>query len=228
MIISHKYKFIFIKTKKTAGTSIEVYLSKLCGPDAIVTPIYPAIEGHVPRNYKGYFNPLPDFLHYGFGRWLRIAEELIHRQRFYHHIPASLVQNRIPDGIWNSYYKFCVERDPFDKTLSHYYMLKTRSGGKLTLEEYFKRGRFCLNKPQYTNSRGDVIVDHILRYEDLNAELGCVFSKLGIPYSGRLRESAKGEARKDRRSYEEILSSEQIARINEVFADEIRIKENSW
>jgi hypothetical protein len=37
MIISHKHKFIFIKTRKTAGSSIEHYLSKYLGPDDICT-----------------------------------------------------------------------------------------------------------------------------------------------------------------------------------------------
>ena len=39
MIISHKYKFIFIKTRKTAGTSMEIYLSQYCDDNDIVTPI---------------------------------------------------------------------------------------------------------------------------------------------------------------------------------------------
>jgi hypothetical protein len=39
MIVSHEHKFIFLKTKKTAGTSIELALSALCGPDDVITPL---------------------------------------------------------------------------------------------------------------------------------------------------------------------------------------------
>ena len=39
MILSHEHKFIFLGTKKTAGTSIELALSELCGPDDVITPL---------------------------------------------------------------------------------------------------------------------------------------------------------------------------------------------
>ena len=39
MIVSHEHKFIFLKTKKTAGTSVELALTELCGPDDVITPL---------------------------------------------------------------------------------------------------------------------------------------------------------------------------------------------
>ena len=39
MIVSHAHKFIFLKTKKTAGTSIELALSTLCGDEDVITPL---------------------------------------------------------------------------------------------------------------------------------------------------------------------------------------------
>jgi hypothetical protein len=35
---SHEHKFIFLTTKKTAGTSIELALTQLCGTDYIIAP----------------------------------------------------------------------------------------------------------------------------------------------------------------------------------------------
>ena len=39
MLLSHKYKIIFIKTKKTSGTAFETVFSKYLGENDIITPI---------------------------------------------------------------------------------------------------------------------------------------------------------------------------------------------
>ena len=39
MILSHKYKFIFIKTKKTSGTAFETVVSKYLDQNDIITPL---------------------------------------------------------------------------------------------------------------------------------------------------------------------------------------------
>ena len=77
MIISHAHKFIFLKTKKTAGTSIELALSQLCGPDDVIPPITESDEtlrapGSEPRNWRvhGWWqSPRPLFKR----RWFKVG-----------------------------------------------------------------------------------------------------------------------------------------------------------
>ena len=55
MILSHDYRFIFVKPKKVAGTSLEILLSQLCGPDDIITPI--ARKDEATRSRLGFPGP---------------------------------------------------------------------------------------------------------------------------------------------------------------------------
>jgi hypothetical protein len=223
MIISHQHKFIFIKTAKTAGTSIEVFLSKHCGSDDVVTPIFPPLEGHLPRNYEGLFNPLPEFLS-GVNRPRETWGDLLRRRKFSNHIPALLVQKRIPASIWRSYFKFCVERNPWDKMLSHYYMHVHRAGGSLSLEEYFAHGKFPINFRRYTDRSGKkIIVERVLRYENLTAELADVFSQLNIPFDGTLGATAKSEYRKDHTPYQSVFNEQRRRIVERIFAKEIEL-----
>jgi hypothetical protein len=223
MIISHKYKVIFIKTGKTAGTSIEVFLSQHCGPEDIVTPIFPHVEPHVARNFAGYFNPLTEIYVSG-GRGLSgTLSDFVRKRRFYNHLPAVKVKLRLPRRIWENYFKFCVERNPWDKTVSDYCMWKARLGDSLSFDDYLSRGKFCLNYYMYTAPSGNMLVDRVVKYEDLTNELGEIFDRLGIPFDGSLGVSAKGEYRRDRRPYQMMYSEAQKRLIEKVFDAEIRL-----
>lgn len=195
MIISHQHRFIFIKTIKTAGTSIEVYLSPHCAPGDILTPVQPPHEGHQPRNWGS----------------------------FYNHFSAWGVRQAIDPDIWKNYHKFCVERNPWDKTVSDYCMHRHRSGNRLSFDEYLAAGRFCRSWELYTDTDNrTVLVDQVIRYERLNAELGELLPKLGIPWSGSLDVYAKAGYRQDKKPYQEWYTGRQKDLIARVFSDEIR------
>jgi hypothetical protein len=230
MIISHKYKFIFIKTKKTAGTSIEIFLSQCCGPNDVVTPINPHIEPHAARNYKGFWNPWHDIITQrrtdGFTNPKIIRQtfrKLRKQKKFYNHIPARILKNRISNRVWNNYYKFCVERNPWDKTLSDYHMRRDRAGGDLSLDQYFRNGKFCLNSPLYTDIKGNLAIDRVIKYETLNAEFDQIFNMLGIPFNGSLNTRAKSDHRRDRMPYTQVFTTKHINWIETIFADEIKM-----
>jgi len=224
MILSYRYKFIFIKTAKTAGTSIEVFLAKHCGPQDIVTPIAPRVDGHQPRNYEGLTNPVPEILERRGKFFSALRHTMTSHTKFYNHMPAREVKQRVPADVWNSYFKFCVERNPWDKVLSHYNMHAAREGGRLSLDEYLARGRFPINDFRYLDrSRSKIIVDRIVRYEHLLADLGEIFAQLNIPFDGTLGVAAKSDYRADRRPYQEVFNDQQRRIVEKAFAKEIEL-----
>ena len=194
MIVSHRHRFIFVKSRKTAGTSIEVFLSQVCGPEDIVTPILPHVEPHAARNHDGFIN----------------------------HMPAAAIRERVGPDVWRTYFKFCVERNPWDKTLSFYHMQNARAAGGLPFDDYLRRGELPIDYPTYADESG-VIVDRVLRYEQLTADLGEIFAALGIPFAGSLGVNAKSEYRTDRRPYREVYTADQADIVARAFAREIAL-----
>jgi hypothetical protein len=139
VIISHKYKFIFLKTRKTAGTSIEIALSRFCGDKDIITPISPEDENtRKGLGYRGPQNCNVPFGGYSLRDWVRLITRR-RRRRYYNHISAGILRELIDREIWDSYFKFCFERNPWDKALSLYYWRIRNKEPKPSFGEFLKR-----------------------------------------------------------------------------------------
>lgn len=153
MIISHRHRFVFIKTMKTAGTSIEVLLSQLCGEDDVVTPFGRPEAKHRPRNFQG----------------------------FYNHMSAAEVRAAIGPELWNSYFTFCFERNPWDKAVSHYCFVKGRAPmpPDWSFEEFLAAGDLPHNLPLYGGQSG-LLVDFVGKYERLQQDLATVLDRCGV------------------------------------------------
>lgn len=231
MIISHKHEFIFVKTRKTAGTSIEYYLAPYCGPDDVLTMIdQGTVEGHEAQNHFGFFNPLKELLEFGpsADSLETTLDDLLDLDRFYNHLPASRIKARVPKKIWDDYFVFCFERNPWGKNLSRYYMWRERTDSRDTsFDAFMTRGTYCLNYPLYMDqSSDDIIVDYVGKYEHLEDELDWIFSGLGIPFDGSLDVSLKSHYSKPDASYSEVMRQQYpdyIDRVARIYRKEIEL-----
>ena len=99
---------------------------------------------------------------------------------------ASQVKNQIGEDIWNSYFKFCNIRNPWDKTVSAFHFnnpeIKDKSQDdiiNLFREWLPKRSDLMLDTPVYYIDNKPVVNDTI-RYETLEADLNRICSILNI------------------------------------------------
>lgn len=229
LIVSHRHRFIFIKTRKTAGTSIEVVLSRYCGPDDIVTVISPEDEivrrevgGVGPQNHTG-----PIWKH----EPMDIARIILRRRPerrplFWRHMGARHVRRLVGQDVWNSYYKFAFERNPWDKVVSAYYWRHRKSLDEegqppISFSEYVAKGKKLINVDGYGqySIRGAVAVDQVGRYENLQEELHEALSNIGIEYDGwlpRTKTHTRGE-----RDYRKLYDVREKELVGNYFRREI-------
>lgn len=223
MIISHEHKFIFIKTRKTAGTSVEIALSLLCGNKDIVTPLCPKDEGlresfgGYPRNYV--ISPYaalrkPEYLFY----------LIKHKKRqivFSEHMSVEKLKPLVSNEAWSTYYKFCFERNPWDQLVSRYFWRRESEEQPFTdfLQRTLSRGK--LRNFDLYSVDNEVVVDKVYRYEELDTALVDISHRLGLREPISLPRAKANIRPKKSRDYSTFFGEQEQKFVRQHFSREI-------
>jgi chondroitin 4-sulfotransferase 11 len=164
-MISHKYKCIFVHIPKCGGTSIEDVLWP--GPRS------------VQDLWKGQIDDVNKYQTGGM-----------------QHLFARHIREEVGEEVFRSYFKFALVRNPWDKVMSQFVRTKYRRGDlrkklgvrkSVDLAAYLNAIRKVTNvqwEAQHKfleDENGDLIVDHIGRFEQIDKEFDFICETIGLP-----------------------------------------------
>jgi hypothetical protein len=223
-IISHRHRFIFLKTRKTAGTSVQAWLLEHLGPrDIIVSDrdLWP-----LPRPFFSTPSPTTQWIEREIWIKRRLARLGLRHMRLKPHTNATLVREVVGEEIWGQYRKIAIVRNPWDQTISAWRFRQHLIGAQFSLDEMLDARES--NQPRNEmGNRGnwliytiddEIVADTIIRYEQLHEGLAALGTNLGIPspiltrYKSGLRKPTDAVS---------TLSDMQIARIERLCRKEI-------
>jgi hypothetical protein len=202
MLVSHRKRFIYTKTEKTAGTSVELYFEPYCMPEG---------EWKFSGSRDQYI---------GKTGIVGARGKSVRKAQFYNHMSAQAIKDKIGDECWNEYYKFTVIRNPFDKIVSYFHHLDSlfhnssfidlpirrkihrviwafqapRSDSAIERFRRWVKWEGFLDShsgglyPGFVNDRDkytindQICVDFFIRFENLEEDIQHVCSHLAIPY----------------------------------------------
>jgi len=222
VIVCHEHKFIFLKTRKTAGTSAEMLLSSFCGESDVITQ-FGVVDEKKRRDMgirasQNFYVPYRKFSPWD---WARLCIKF-RRAYMWEHMPAELVSQRLDKDVWNSYLKFGIERNPWDKAISLYYWRTHEMNPRPSISDFLRTvDRTTLSNYGIYSIRGEIVVDRILQFARLEEELTSVASDLGISDDQLVLPKAKTGYRRSKRSYRELLCDEDRQLIASVCSREI-------
>lgn len=220
MIISHSHRFIFIKSRKTAGTSLEAALSNYCSGDDVVTPL---------GDYKHNRDDSGRFVH-----------QSLNAGDFEQHDEALAIRGKLPPETWQSYFKFSIARNPWDKVVSEFFWERRRDPALKPTRRFYHylgvpfdelrqlRSRFSDFVASYRNTNdrfylidGKLCVDFVVRYEHLADDFAQVCTRVGIdaPELPRL----KSGIRNGQRHYSDYYDDDTRARVADLHRNDIEL-----
>lgn len=182
MFISHKYQFIFIKTRKTAGSSLEKFFLNIHDNNNEY------VFGGMPPEYLSPINCVGDVEHKG---WMWIEKNF--------------------PNEWKKYYKFTVERNSWDKVVSLYFWQKHYGPWKIKpFDEYIKTQKKLFNRGcwgLYTENN-NLKVHNIIQFENLHNNFKKIAYNIGIPYTNELLHIKLKSSQRKNRFYQEMYNEE--------------------
>jgi hypothetical protein len=220
MLVSHRNRFIYLKTQKTAGTSVEIYFERYC-----LDPTSPYKARHLtdaqvsPYGIIGYRGPM------GKGRSKG-------RPEWYNHMPAELVREQIGPQKWSEYTKFCAIRNPYDKAVSYWWHMLSNAGREAAVEMTFDevRKRFskwvCTDRLEWLIDRniytidGELCVDFLIRYEHLVEDMEKICAMLNVEFDPTQLGKYKNHSRVRKEPFPEYFDFAAAKKVTDVFAFE--------
>lgn len=167
MIISHSKKFAFLKTRKTAGSSIQVALSTECDPLQDIITGSNIKEGVLDESYSAGWN----------------------MDKFFTNHPHPQIEQvkHYLSNKWSDYFKFAFVRNPFDIAVSRYHWDVKGKGNKSTSKEGFNEWVKIYKSTSWQDEQWRYIcvdgkneLDFIGRYENLTQDYNLICDKIGI------------------------------------------------
>jgi hypothetical protein len=218
MLVSHRYNFIYTKTGKTAGTSVESYFERYCMREGEWS------FSHFRDEYESEAGII------GCRGFKRTANS-----KWWNHMPAALIREKIGEATWTNYFKFCVIRNPYDKVLSAFYYFKnpemrsehnrvaelgnldedidafenwlSTDGPPVDRDKYLIDGQFCL--------------DQVIRYETLAADLEKICARLKIPWEPALLPTLKSGFRPREANSKSLYTKKSKEIVKEAYSYEL-------
>lgn len=178
VLVCHKHAFIYLKTRKTAGTSIEMALETLCVPpgQAITEPrpVQKSEYGIVGRR--------------GNEHKLEGIKKILRPWEWRNHQTAGFVYRAIGKDEWDRRPKITAIRNPFDRMVSYYHFAaRLRDDAPTDFDEIRKEFRdFCYAGKWSTDRKvvhlgGKFIIDHAVRFEHMADDLRSIAATLNLP-----------------------------------------------
>lgn len=176
VLVSHTNEFIFLKTIKTAGTTVEMCLEPACTPSR--RPVREKTRTRISR--QGVVGSRmsrqrhPKWLFKKINRWRN-------------HMPAAGVAEALGREVFDRYTKVTAVRNPFTRCVSLFHYTnpdiergRDFSATRASFRDFILNSRWPSDE-NITHLGDRYIIDHAVRFEHLAEDIHAVAQALGVP-----------------------------------------------
>ena len=217
MLISHIHKFIYLKPKKVAGTSTEVFFKKFC----IDPKLIPQFESELELNESSVTFKFPTTSKFGL---ITNGRDLYKETGIWiSHMTSKDIKKEIGNNIWDSYTKIANVRNPWDIAVSmfHWRIKNYPIWEQRGFEAFVKNKNIQNNLVNNRNiwSLNNKFTFEYIRFENMEEDILKICSKLGL----KVKNMNLGHYKKvlNRKPYQDYYNEETKNIIRKLFIPEI-------